>query len=114
MVKTAEMVRRELKEIGYNCSLINVRFVKPLDEEAIFQAAREHRLLVTMEENVCNGGFGQRVKDLLSRQRISTEVLNVSIPDEYVEHGNVDLLYREVGIDKDSVVKRIVTAYVSL
>ena len=114
MVKTAVAVRRTLKEIGYGCSLINMRFVKPLDEELLLELAGSHRLLVTMEENVRSGGFGQQVQDLLELRGVKTEILNISIPNEYVEHGNVELLYREVGIDAETVVKRIVTRYVSL
>ncbi|MCI8416066.1 MAG: 1-deoxy-D-xylulose-5-phosphate synthase [Lachnospiraceae bacterium] len=114
MVKTAEQVRRRIKEIGYHCSLVNVRFVKPLDEDTILELAKSHRLLVTLEENVRCGGFGQQVQDFLCARGITTELINVSIPDEYVEHGNVELLYQEVGLDAQTVVKRIVTRYVSM
>ena len=114
MVKTAREVRRSLKEIGYSCSLVNMRFVKPLDEETILELAGSHGLLVTLEENVRCGGFGQQVQDLLCVRGMRTRLLNISIPDEYVEHGNVDLLYQEVGLDAQTVLKRIVTEYVSI
>lgn len=114
MVKTAKEAREELKEKGYACTLVNARFVKPLDGEIICQLAGEHKLLVTLEENVENGGFGQRVVDYVQRNRIDIRVLVIALPDEYVEHGNVDLLKQEVRIDKDSVVRRVLTEYVAL
>ena len=59
MVKTAEQVRDRLKAAGHECSLVNVRFVKPADEKMIRRAAAGHRLIVTMEENVASGGYGE-------------------------------------------------------
>lgn len=111
MVKTAVTVRRALKDMGYSCSLVNARFVKPIDEEMVCEMAQSHKLLVTMEENVESGGFGEKVRECLDELQTSCRLLSIAIPDEYVEHGNVSLLYQEVGIDADSVIKRIVTAY---
>ncbi len=114
MVKVAEQVRKELKEKGYSCSLVNARFVKPIDEELIEDAATGHKLFVTLEENVASGGFGEKVREFMDRKEIGKTLLTVTIPDEYVEHGNVDLLRQEIGIDEDSVVKRIITEYAVL
>ena len=112
MVKTAEQVRRRLKEIGYSCTLVNARFVKPVDTDMITELSKDHRLLVTMEENVQSGGYGEKVQDWIVQKKLPTAVLNISIPDEYVEHGNVDILYEEVGIDAESVTKRIIEKYI--
>ena len=112
MVKTAEQVRRKLKEIGYSCTLVNARFVKPVDTDMITELSKDHRLLVTMEENVQSGGYGEKVQDWIVQKKLPTAVLNISIPDEYVEHGNVDILYEEVGIDAESVTKRIIEKYI--
>ena len=106
MVKTAEQVRRNLKGIGYSCTLVNGRFIKPVDTDILEELAKDHRLIVTMEENVRSGGFGERVQDYI--------VLEITLPDEYVEHGNVSLLYEEVGIDADSVTKRIIEKYITI
>ncbi len=113
MVKVAEQVRRELKERGYSCSLINARFVKPIDEETVMEARALHKLLVTMEENVASGGFGEKVRDFTDRAG-SGAMLAVHIPDAYVEHGNVELLKKELGMDADSVVKSILAEYSAL
>ena len=112
MVKMAEKVRDVLKETGYSCTLINVRFVKPIDEELLEDLAKNHRLAVTMEENVRNGGFGDHVLEYVSDRELPLQVLNVALPDEYVEHGNVDLLYKEVGLDPELIAKRIITDYI--
>ena len=112
MVKTAEQVRKRLKEIGYSCTLVNARFVKPVDTDMITELSKDHRLLVTMEENVQSGGYGEKVQDWIVQKKLPTAVLNISIPDEYVEHGNVDILYEEVGIDAESVTKRIIEKYI--
>ena len=91
MVKTAEKVRDTLKDTGYNCTLINARFVKPIDEQMLEEVARQHKLLVTLEENVRNGGFGDHVLEYVNDRDFNMKVLNIALPDEYVEHGNVAL-----------------------
>ncbi len=113
MVRVAEQVRRELKERGYSCSLVNARFVKPIDEETVMEARAVHKLLVTMEENVASGGFGEKVREFLDRTG-GGRMLSITVPDEYVEHGNVELLKQEIGMDADSVVKRVITEYCAL
>lgn len=111
MVKTALDVREKLKEMGYSCSLTNARFVKPIDEEAIKEACKEHKLIVTMEENVANGGFGERVREFTASLDTDAKVMCIALPDEYVEHGNVEMLKQETGIDSDSIVKKIADYY---
>ena len=107
MVKIAEEVRELLKEQGCHCTLINARFVKEFDKELIQELAAEHKLLVTMEENVTTGGFGERVSDFVQSNHIDLEVEKVALPDMYVEHGNVNILYKETKIDADTVAEKI-------
>lgn len=109
MVKTAEEVKEKLAAAGFkNCSLVNARFVKPIDADAVREAAKNHKLIVTMEENVLSGGYSQKVMDQVAFEELDTTVLPITLPDAYVEHGNVDLLKKEVGIDSDSIVEKIV------
>ncbi len=110
MVKTAQQVRESLKEKGYGVSLINARFVKPIDEEAVGDACENHTLIVTMEENVSCGGYGEKVLDYMSRSGRKNRYMNVSIPDAYVEHGNVELLKQEIGLDAETIVRKICEA----
>lgn len=113
MFETAVKVREVLKETGYSCSLVNARFVKPIDEAMIELAAKEHRLLVTIEENVCSGGYGETVLEFVHRKRLDVRVLPVALPDDYIEHGSVDVLRSEVMLDADSIATRIITEYIS-
>ena len=104
----AEQVREDLKAAGYQCSLINARFVKPLDTERIRKISENHRILVTIEENVLTGGFGEQVEDFVMREDIPLKVRTIGISDDYVEHGNVDVLRKEVGLDRESIVKKVI------
>ena len=108
MVKTAVTVRERLKEMGYSVTLVNGRFVKPIDTDMIEQLSKNHELLVTMEENVESGGFGEKVRTYVDERKWEMGVLSICVPDEYVEHGNVEILRKEIGIDADTIVKRIV------
>ena len=114
MVKTAVVVRDLLKERGYSCTLVNARFVKPIDEDAISQVEKEHSLIVTLEENVLSGGYGEKVADFVRSEKIDLELMQIALPDAYVEHGNVDLLKKELGMDEDSILKKIITRYISV
>ncbi len=107
MVKTAEEVREALKEKGFNCSLYNARFAKPIDEEKIKEIARKHSLVVTLEENVYSGGLGEQARAVLDGADAPASLMTVTLPDAYVEHGNVELLKKEVGIDTETIVNRI-------
>lgn len=111
MVKTALEVRELLKEVGYQCTVVNARFVKPLDEQMLDGLVKDHRLVVTMEENVKSGGFGERVLEYYSETGSEIPVMQVALPDEYIEHGNVEVLKKEACIDAASIFKRIVAAY---
>ena len=114
MVKTAEAVRDMLKDKGYSCSIVNARFAKPLDYEMLDKIEQGHKLIVTMEENVRSGGFGDQVMEYAQQKNWQTRILNISIDDEYVEHGNVAILCKEVGIDADTIVNKIMTEYMEL
>lgn len=107
MVKTAEEVRDLIREAGYGCSLINARFVKPIDERAVEYAKKHHGITAAMEENVASGGYGERVREYFDTLPGEGELLNFAISDEYVEHGNVDLLKKEIGIDAASIAGTI-------
>lgn len=111
MASLAEEIRCELKDMGYNCSLINARFVKPLDVELLKQLSEDHWFVVTIEENVLTGGFGSQVQELISRKGLQLPVCSIGIPDAYVEHGNVNVLRRETGLEKDAAVKRIMEEF---
>ena len=107
MVKTAEEVQALLHEKGYKASIINARFIKPIDEEAVLSACEDHDMIVTMEENVLSGGFGEKVLTCLSDHEKQIKCVMAAIPDAYVEHGNVELLKKEIGLDAASITDKI-------
>ena len=107
MVKTAVEVQERLHLDHRKCSIINARFVKPIDERAVEWAAENHSLIVTMEENVASGGYGEKVREYKDEKKLGGRLLQIAIPDEYVEHGNVDILKKELGIDAESIAERL-------
>lgn len=108
MTKTAVLARDILMNQGYEPTVVNARFIKPLDTQMLKALEGRHRLVVTLEENVLNGGFGQNVASYYaSRPGKPPKVLSFGIPDIFVEHGNVDELKKELGLDEASVAKRI-------
>ncbi len=114
MVETAAQVYELLKSMGYFCSLVNVRFVKPLDTDLLDSLLDKHDFLVTLEENVESGGFGEHVVQYFNNKDAQhmPRIQNIALPDVYVEHGSVEILKRELGVDAESIVKRIVADYV--
>lgn len=114
MVPTALAVREELKGLHYQCSLINARFAKPLDEKLLLSLSADHKLLVTLEENVITGGFGQQVTQFLTDTGQPVRVLQIAIPDQFVEQGSVGRLREETGLDAPSIVKRIIVEYIGM
>lgn len=113
MVSTGEHVREKLKARGYSCTLVNARFAKPMDTEMLDRLCKSHRLIVTMEENVLRGGLGMCVTRYIHEHYPEIRVIQVALPDAYVEHGNVSLLREMLGIDSDSVIRRLEREYLN-
>ena len=107
MMETAEKVRDILKEKGHSCSLINARFVKPLDKELLTKLAKKHNVFVTIEEGVVTGGYGASVRDYVAEAGLDVKVSIHGIGDQYVEHGNIDRLRKEIGLDAESIAEKI-------
>ena len=107
MVKTAEAVRKKLLEDGDNPTLVNARFVKPLDKKMLDSLAKDHEVIVTMEENVKSGGFGIAVVEYLHTAYPEVQVLSAALPDVFMEHGSPEKLKEKAGIDAGSIYNRI-------
>ena len=116
MVETAREAAAELAKQGISAGVVNARFVKPLDQEALVKAAQRVPLLVTLEENALRGGFGAGVLDLLNRQQLlkRCQELNLGIPDVFVTHGKRDLLLRDLGLDVQGVTQTLTEAWANL
>lgn len=109
MVATALEVAAALRDQGFDVGVINARWVKPIDEKAIVEAASHTDIIVTLEENVLTGGFGSAVLEVLQTQGILSRVRikRLGIPDVFVEHGNSGHLLRALGLDVGQLVERI-------
>ena len=110
MVKTAVQVRSLLAEKGISCALTNARFIKPFDRTYLKRAGKRFRMIVTMEENILAGGFGEQVLRFLSEEGLPARVLNLGLPDRFIEHGKPDDLLKKCGLDAASVAARIADA----
>lgn len=108
MVYPALAVQEILKEGGISTTVINARFIKPLDEQLLCDAVKKHPFFVTMEENVLAGGFGSAVLELLARQGIEyKKCLNIALPDAFVTHGSTKVLKEVLEITPEKLAERI-------
>ena len=103
MVETAVEVREKLKADKINATLVNARFIKPLDTKILDRLALKHKKIVTMEENVKNGGFGMAVSEYMQKYHPEVKVQIIALPDAFITHGNPKLLKAKAGIDADSI-----------
>lgn len=107
MVRTAVQVTEKLRNCGYEPTLVNMRFVKPLDMDLLEILREDHSLIVTMEENVKSGGFGEQVMAYYGSRLHSPAVRIVAIEDKFVPHGSVEDLMHQQQMDSASVTERI-------
>ncbi len=107
MVEEGAKVRDALKEQGRCVSLVNARFVKPIDEELIRTLSEDHSCLITMEENSITGGYGMAVLRYVNTERIGLRVITVALPTSNVEQGTREEQMKECGVDVPSILKRL-------
>ncbi len=107
MVEIAWNVKEKLSNRGISATVINARFMAPLDEGAILSASEKYPLIVTMEENIASGGFGEHIAALLEREGAKAGLLTIAIENRYVEHGDVETLRKVLGIDADTIAEKI-------
>lgn len=88
-----------------NATLVNMRFVKPLDEDLLRELAQTHDLFVTIEDNAVMGGAGSAVNEFVMREDLPVRVKNIGLPDRYLEHGSRDELLEDAGLDDNSIIK---------
>jgi 1-deoxy-D-xylulose-5-phosphate synthase len=97
----------KLAALGLHSTVINARFLKPLDEQLITVLAAEKPFLVTAEEGTAAGGFGAAVATLLQDRKIPSSILRIAVPDRIIPHGAPALLHAKYGLDADGIVERI-------
>ncbi len=98
----------ELLKEGLDFAVVNARFVKPMDEELLEDLASTYDFFVTVEDNVLMGGFGSGVLEWLAKKGYTKRVLNIAVPDTFVEHGNQNLLRNLVGIDAEGIKEKVI------
>ena len=102
-LKAAENLYKE----GIKVGVVNARFVKPMDEKMLEELSRKYDIFITVEDNVIMGGFGSGVLEFLAKKGINKRVVNLGIPDKFIEHGKQDILRKLVGIDAESIEKTV-------
>ena len=112
MVKMAEEVQKQLKErMDMDAALVNARFVKPIDEELLRSFADTYELVVTLEENVKDGGFGERVLAFAEEEGLPFGVEIIALPDRFIPHGSVSYQMKQVGFTPEDICGRIAEYY---
>ena len=90
-----------------NASLIDMLFIKPIDEKLIIKIAQSHNIIVTIEENTISGGAGSSVLEVLSQNKLKNDTLCLGIPDRFPAHGKQDEILRDCGLDQKSILSKI-------
>ena len=114
MLSDCEKVCQGLREDGYDPTLVNVRFVKPLDVELLDCLAGDHSLFVTVEENVKSGGFGEHVSAYMEACHPEVRVLPLAIPDHFIEHGTVDRQRMKIGLNVQGILDAVEQSWENL
>ena len=107
MLKAAAEAAELLKADGYQPMLVNLRFIKPLDEEMLLLAAEKCGQIVTVEDNLRMGGLGSKVLEFYGERGIQTDVLTLAFPDKYIEQGTQAQLFRRYGLDARGIYQSI-------
>ena len=102
LLESAKVAADEL-----NATVIDMRFIKPLDTEAINELLSSHDVIVTLEDNAIAGGAGSAVNEYLAAIKADVTILNLGIPDEFIKHGTQDEMHAEMGLDANGILTRI-------
>ena len=106
-VYQALMASQELAKEGINVGVVNCRFIKPMDEALLLDLSNRYEIFITVEDNTVVGGFGSGVLEFFAQKGISKKVVNLGVPDKFIEHGNQNLLRNIVGIDKEGIITAV-------
>ncbi|MCC0637251.1 MULTISPECIES: 1-deoxy-D-xylulose-5-phosphate synthase [unclassified Clostridioides] len=107
MVKHALEAKEILLEEGINPTIVNARFLKPMDEDMLHTLFKNHKNVVTVEDNVITGGFGSRISKFIIDNGYKVNILNIAIPEEFIKHGNADELYNFVGLSPKCIADKV-------
>ena len=106
-VQRAVQVKELLKKYGYNVTVINARFIRPMDIEILDETLRTHKYIITMEDGSLNGGFGSAVGEYILDNSYTNALLRFGIPDRFIGHGKIELLERDLGLLPEQMAEKI-------
>ena len=106
-VQFACMANNKLKQKGINCDVVNCRFIKPIDEVMLDNIMKKHDIIFTVEDNYMSGGFGSIVLEYAASKKYKGNIVVTGYPDEFIQHGSRDILYKKYGIDTDGLIDTI-------
>ena len=107
MVKKALEAKEILLNDNVNPTIVNARFLKPMDETLLHELLKKHDKVITIEDNIVDGGFGSRINKFILDNNYNVKIENIGIPDEYVEHGDVEKLFETIGMSSEQIAIRI-------
>lgn len=107
MVKHAIEAKEILLKDNINPTIVNSRFLKPIDEELLHRILKSHKKLVTIEDNVIAGGFGSVINKFILDNNYNVDIINIGIDGQFVQHGNADELYKILGLSPESIAAKI-------
>jgi 1-deoxy-D-xylulose-5-phosphate synthase len=110
MLELANEAACRLETMGISTAVINPRWIKPLDTETLEAFARKTKVLCTIEDHVLANGFGSAVLEHLSEAGITSPVVRIGWPDEFIEHGSVSILRKKHGLTVDAIVEKVMRA----
>ena len=108
LFEMAEKTCSKLEEKGHSVSLINPRFIKPIDSSAMIEMAERVKVICTFEDHVLHNGFGAAIIELLHDAGINTPVVRIGWPDEFIEHGNIPALREKHGLTPENAIQMII------
>jgi 1-deoxy-D-xylulose-5-phosphate synthase len=109
MVNKATDIAKKLENNNMSCEVVNCRFIKPMDEHYLNNSLRNFSKIITLEEGVVNGGFGEGISAWLSDKKAKNDLLNIGLPNNFVDHGPRKVLLEEVGLDSESLTEKILS-----
>jgi 1-deoxy-D-xylulose-5-phosphate synthase len=102
-------VCNELSEKGIDAAHFDMRFIKPLDESILMEVFKSFDTIITIEDGAITGGFGSAVLEFMSDNNFNAKLVRLGIPDRFIEHGTINQLHKEIGIDKDSIIEKVLS-----
>ena len=107
MVKHSIEAKKILINDNINPTIVNARFLKPIDEKLLHEIFKEYKTVITIEDNVINGGFGSRINKFMVDNNYKSDIINMGLPDEFVQHGNSEDIYEYVGLSPKGIADKI-------